>query len=417
MDKTPQELFRERTKRVEDVIQLKVPDRVPFLPSFTFFPAKYAGISFEQAMYDYDKLRMAFKKVISDFQPDMCTNPYGIISVGPTFEILDYKQLKWPGHGLDPNLTFQFTEGEYMKVEEYDDFLFDPSDFMVRAIFPRIFGALESFEMLPSISLAFYLRAVPRIAVFGIPEVAAAFERLLKAGSEAQRMMTEANSFVEEMEKLGFPCQYGSITYNPFDYIGNFLRGTRGIMLDMYRNPDKLLDAIEKALPIMIEGGVSAAKNSGIPRVFVPLHKGAYGFMSLEQFKTFYWPTLQKLILALINEGLVPFVFFEADYSDRLDIIRDIPKGKAVYWFEHTDIFKAKEVLGDCVCIRGNVPAPLLCIGTVQEVRDYCQKLIDVVGRHGGFIMDGGIGIPDEAKPENVKAMADFTREYGVYST
>ena len=416
MEKTPEELFKERTKRVEDAIQLKVPDRVPFLPFFSFFPAKYAGISFEQAMYDYDKLGEVSKKAIIDFQPDMYANPYGLISVGPTFEALDYKQLKWPGHGVDSNHTYQFVEAEYMKAEEYDAFLFDPSDFIIRTIFPRIFGALESFKMLPSISSAYYLRTVPRIAVLGMPKVAAAFERLLKAGAEAQRMMAEANSFVEEMERLGFPCQFGSTAYTPFDYIGDFLRGTRGIMLDMYRNPDKLLEAIEKALPIMIEGGVSAAKRSGIPRVFIPLHKGAHGFMSLEQFKTFYWPTLQKLMLALIDEGLTPCPLFEADYTDRLEIIGDIPKGKAIYGFERTDIFKAKEVLGDRVCIRGNVPASLLCTGTPQEVRDYCKKLIDVVGRGGGFIMDGGIGIPDEAKPENVKAMADFTREYGVYS-
>jgi uroporphyrinogen-III decarboxylase len=45
----------------------------------------------------------------------------------------------------------------------------------------------------------------------------------------------------------------------------------------------------------------------------------------------------------------------------------------------------------------------------------YCKKLIDVVGKGGGFILDGAIGIPDEARPENVRAMVDTTREYGVY--
>jgi len=137
----PKELFKERTRRVEDAIQLKVPDRVPFLPSHNFFPAKYAGISCEEAMYDYDKLRMASKKLILDLQPDMYLNPYGLLPLGPTLEALDYKQLKWPGHGVDPNFTYQFIEGEYMKAEEYDAFLFDPSGFMIRTIFPRIYGA------------------------------------------------------------------------------------------------------------------------------------------------------------------------------------------------------------------------------------------------------------------------------------
>lgn len=30
MGKTPQELYRDREKRIEDAIQLKIPDRVPF---------------------------------------------------------------------------------------------------------------------------------------------------------------------------------------------------------------------------------------------------------------------------------------------------------------------------------------------------------------------------------------------------
>lgn len=394
---------------------MEVPDRVPIMPFFSFFPAKYAGISFEEAMYDYGKLGMAARKTIIDFQPDMYLNPYGTIALGPTFEALDYKQVRWPGHGVAPNLTYQFVEDEYMKAEEYDAFLFDPTGFMIRTFFPRICGTLEPLKMLHPIPWAYYIRIVPGIAVLGMPEVAGAIENLLKAGIEARKMVSTANSFVKEMETMGFPCQFGSAAYAPFDYIGDFLRGTRGIMLDMYRRPDKLLETLEKVLPIMIESGTFNAKRSGIPRVFMPLHKGSHSFMSPEQFKAFYWPTLRKLILALIDEGLTPCTFFEGDYTSRLEIIGDIPAGKAIYWFERTDIFKAKEVLGDRVCIKGNVPSSLLCTGTPGEVRDYCRKLIDVVGKGGGFIMDGDIGIADEAKIENVKTMVDFTREYGVY--
>lgn len=416
MEKMPEGLFKERTKRVEDAIQLKVPDRVPFLPTFSFFPAKYAGISFEEAMYDYDKLAEVSKKTIIDFQPDMYMNPFSLIALGPLMEILDYRQLKWPGHGVSPNYTYQFVEDEYMKADEYDAFLFDPTDYVLRTYLPRICGALEPLEKLPPILGQYYFRLLIGTAVLSEPEVAGAIETLLKSGAEASRMRAKASLFVKEMEELGFPSQFGAVAYAPFDCIGDFFRGTRGVMLDMYRNPDKLIAATEKMLPVLVKSVTATAKSSGIPGVFIPLHKGAQGFMSLEQFNTFYWPTLQKLIVALIEGGLTPCPLFEADYTDRLEIIKDIPEGRAIYWFENTDIFKAKEVLGDRICIRGNVPAPLLCTGSPQQIRDYCKKLIDVVGRGGGFIMDGAIGIPDEARPENVRAMADFTREYGVYS-
>ncbi len=415
MEKTPEELFKERTKRVEDAIQLKVPDRVPFISYFQFLPARYVGISAQEVMYDYDKAGMAWKKLILDLQPDMYVGPYGNIAIGPALEILDYKQLKWPGHGLDPNLMYQFVEGEYMKADEYDAFLFDPSDFMLRTIFPRIFGVLEPLKMLTPITWAFYTRITARIAILGTPEVADALKCLLEAGAEEQRKLSIARAFAKEMEELGFPVQFGASIYTPFDYIGDLLRGTRGIMLDMYRNPDKLLQVLEKVLPIVTEAAIYACKSAGVYRVSIPLHKGADGFMSLEQFKTFFWPTLQRLMLGLIDAGLTPCPFFEGDYTSRLEIIRDIPRGKAIYWFGLTDIFKAKEILGDRVCLRGNVPSSLLCTGTPQEVRDYCKKLIDVVGKGGGFIMDSDTVLADEAKIENLRAMADFTREYGVY--
>jgi uroporphyrinogen-III decarboxylase len=163
----------------------------------------------------------------------------------------------------------------------------------------------------------------------------------------------------------------------------------------------------------MLQTGL-AAKSRGHKRVFIPLHKGLDGFMSPEQFNTFYWPTLKKLIVNLIDEGLNPFVLWEGDCTSRLETIGDIPKGKAVYWFERTDIFKAKEILGDRVCIRGNVPLSVMCTGTPDDVTAYCRKLIDVVGKDGGFIMDAST-VLDDAKPENIRAMIDFTKEYGVY--
>jgi uroporphyrinogen-III decarboxylase len=100
--------------------------------------------------------------------------------------------------------------------------------------------------------------------------------------------------------------------------------------------------------------------------------------------------------------------------ASRLEFIGDIPKGKVIYGFERTDMFRAKEVLGDVVCLKGNVPLSMLVAGTPDDVREYCKKLIDIVGKGGGFIMDSSTVI-DDAKPENVRAMFEITKEYGVY--
>jgi uroporphyrinogen-III decarboxylase len=185
-------------------------------------------------------------------------------------------------------------------------------------------------------------------------------------------------------------------------------------MLDMYRKPDALIKACEKLLPFMFEIAVNATKVSGNPRVFIPIHKGLDGFMSLEQFERFYWPTLRELMVALINEGLNPCPLWEGDCTSRLEVIKDIPPGKACYAFEATNLIKVKEVLGGRICIRGNVPLSILMTGTPEDVRQYCKRLIDRVGKDGGYIMDSSTGL-DDAKPENVKAMFEFTKEYGQY--
>ncbi len=414
MTKTPEELYKEREKRINEAIQLKVPDRVPILMNFGFFAARYAGITCEEAFYNPEKWLMANKKAILDFEPDMYKSPQDIY--GAAYEVLECKQLKWPGHGVPPDSFHQFVEAEYMKADEYDALLKDPTDFAIRTYLPRIFGTLKPFEMLPPLKQ--FLRGYTGTFIsssFAVPEVAAAWESLFKAGQEVTRCSDARRAFNQDMRELGFPAVGAAGTNCPFDMISDFLRGMRGTMLDMYRQPDKLLEAMERLLPFLVEDAVSRAKSGGDTILFMGPHRGADGFMSLKQFETFYWPGLKALLLALVDEGFVPYVFWEGDYTSRLEYLRELPKGKVICRFDKTDIYKAKEVLGDTMCITGNVPSSLLQTGTVQEVKDYCQKLIDIVGNKGGFIMDTGSDL-DKPKIENVRAMVDFTKEYGVYA-
>jgi uroporphyrinogen-III decarboxylase len=416
MSKTPQEFYQEREKRVMDAIALKKPDRVPILAHFSFFPAKYSGMTIEEVMYDPEKLWKAQWKVMTEFQPDMDNNPFGLRFLGPILETLDFKQLKWPGHGVGPNFSYQFVEGEYMTADEYDHFLADPTDFMIRKYWPRIFGVLKGFEKLPPLrNIITYSIGTPTgFGIFSSPEVAESLDALKKAGEKSIQIATYSRKFTEKAKEAGFPMQYGGFSQAPFDTLGDYFRGTKGLMLDMYRRPDKVIKTCERLLPIMIEMAVNATKVSGNSRVFIPIHKGLDGFMSMEQFKKFYWPTLRELMVVLINEGLTPCLLWEGDCTSRLKVIKDIPQGKAIYAFEATDIFKAKEILGDTVCIRGNVPLSMLATGTPEDLKAYCKKLIDTVGKDGGYIIDSAAGF-DDAKPENVKTMFEFTKEYGVY--
>jgi len=176
----------------------------------------------------------------------------------------------------------------------------------------------------------------------------------------------------------------------------------------------RVSEALDRIKKTQSQFAVSGAKASGNPRVFIPLHRGADGFLSLEQFKTFYWPTLKSLMLALIDEGLIPCPFWEGCYDSRLECLAELPKGKVLGLFDIIDLKRAKEILDDTMCIAGNMPVSLLQVGTPEQIRDYTKMLIDVVGKDGGFIM-APRAVMGECEPELVKVWADATREYGVY--
>jgi uroporphyrinogen-III decarboxylase len=187
----------------------------------------------------------------------------------------------------------------------------------------------------------------------------------------------------------------------------------RGAMLDMYRQPDNLLAACENILQRRITAAKAAqlSKRGNPRRSFLALHRGAEAFMSRKQYERFYWPGLKRALECTIGLGIVPIIFCEGEFGDRLEYFLELPKGKDICLFDRTDMVRAKDVLRDHVCIAGNVPASLLQIGSPQEVEDYCAKLIRYCGKGGGFILSAGSSI-DEAKPANLKALMESPQKY-----
>ena len=416
LDADAEAAYTRRARRIADVIQLKVPDRVPVVPSFGMFPYLDNGLTCEEAVFDYQKADRAAMKTLEEFEPDMFLGSAYAFPAA-MFEKMGYRQLRWPGREIPAHFVYQFVEKEYIEAEElYDHFLDDPSDFMLRVYLPRVCTKLEPLEMIRPFaeSFGYYLTMCSAYATFGLPEVQEALKALMKAGEESLKWVTILEKQAEEILSRGFPLYEGGECAAPYDLVGDWFRGTTGVMTDMYRCPDKLLAVMEKLVPISIKMGLDQAKGNGHPLIGFMLHKGADSFMSYEQFSTFYWPTLRKVMMGVIDEGYVPMVLCEGEYTSRLEVIADIPKGTCIYWFEKVDWAKAKEILGGTACIRGGVPPSVLHSGTVERVKDCVKELIDVVGKGGGLIVDCGIWF-DEAKHENVKAVVDFTKEYGVY--
>jgi hypothetical protein len=413
--KPAQQLRNERQKRLYDAIDLKVPDRVPITCPMGNFPAKYAGIPCSAAFYDFDAWYAAYEKTLKEFRPDT----FGAVNYrcGPALEILEPKTMRWPGHGADPNHGFQAIEVNGLKADEYDLYMRDPTDYLMRHHLSRVSDSLSGMAALPPL---YQMLAGPNpfqfaAEAFAEPEVARALTTLIKAGREMRKWHSKQAKFQKLIEGYGYFNTLVAAALPPYDIMSHSLRGMKGTMYDMFRKSDKLVEICEFILKKTLDTIELKPDENGRAGIFMTNTRGSDDFMSRRQFDTFYWPTFKKLVVGLCARGGTPHIFFEGKFDSRIEYLLEFPKGKFVARFDTTDIFRAKEILKDHCCIEGNVPVSLLQMGTKEEVMAYCKKLIDVVGKDGGYILSPRSSI-DEVKPENLKAMIEFTKEYGVYN-
>ncbi|MBT4671737.1 MAG: hypothetical protein HOB64_06445 [Rhodospirillaceae bacterium] len=414
-DMDPKAAYDARVQRMRDVIALKEPDHVPVYLSWRFWQARHHGMTCEEAMYDADGLSAATKAQILEFEPDCYQLPHNQVVLGAPLETLGIKALKWPGHGVPNDVSYQYLDMEFMPASEYDEYLSDPTGFTLRKYLPRIADALEPLDVLPDFPAFYHTRVLNLARSFADPGVIKALQALAKAGEQMAEIGGKARGFAAEMAALGYPLFNVAGASAPFDQVADYMRGSKGAMLDMFRHKDKLLAAMEQAKKYIIASAVAAKGDKEDAHVFMPLHWGLDGFMSEEQFKTFYWPQLKDVMMALIEADMTPYIFWEGNCNSRLEIIGDMPAGKCIYKFESTDMKLAKDVLGDTICIQGNIPASLLITGTPDDMDAYCKDLFEGCKPGGGFILDGACGIPDESKYECVVAMVEACRKYGQY--
>jgi uroporphyrinogen-III decarboxylase len=408
-----EKLYRARATRMMKAIKMEIPDRVPVHIPGGSIVAYNAGLTLHEVLYDTKNIIPAWKKFLNDFPQDSADSP-GFFS-GRAYEILDYKVNQWPGHGLPESQSLhQFVEKEYMQADEYDLFIKDQFDFGLRYFTPRTWGAFEPLASMPSLSS---YQGLPQrlMDMCQDPAFQKLFKAIWKASQENARWQKVNFECSQIAMETGFPPLGGGMALAPFDTIADMLRGTRGSVIDMYRQPEKLLEALEVITDRSVESALGMVSMSLSPIIFIPMHKGDDSFMSIKQFQKFYWPTFRKLLLGLVNEGCVPMMVIDGSYNEaRLRIISELPRSSVVWTMEKTDMFKAKEILGDSACIAGNVTAAQLYTQTPQEIKEYCRKLIEVCGQGGGYILSLGSSV-DKCDPAGLHAIIEAAEEYGVY--
>jgi hypothetical protein len=411
--KKVEQIYEERAKRVRDAIELREPDQVPLM--ILVEPHAYSGIPNSAAYYDPITLKRTMRKMAVDLEPDL--GEPGFPSCGAAMTELDVQNCVWPGGPKPPDYEYQFIEGEYMKEDEYDMFLNDPSGFMIRRYLPRVYRALMPLAKLPPLD-SMFMGFEGLTPFFASPEFRKMARHLAKAGKQVKEFYRTVGDASADLAQLGFPpfarFAAGGVGGAPFDTLTSFLRGMKGSMLDMYRRPDKLLRACDLILERRIACAIPADPTAGDypPRVGLPLWRGDPVFMSEAQFKKFYWPGLKKSLQTHVDLGYMPVPFFEAAFGDRLECLLELPKGKILASIEAVDAVRAKEILGGHTSLL--VRCPNSCkLWSLGQLESFVKDLIDKCGKNGGLIIV--MKMPDKVSIEDMQAMLKSIKEHGRY--
>ncbi|MFN4226661.1 MAG: uroporphyrinogen decarboxylase family protein [Candidatus Ratteibacteria bacterium] len=391
-----EKIYQERLNRYITAMRNEMPDCVPIRPFVAEFTAKYAGYTCQEVTHDYKKAFEAVIKCAKDFDWDAMVPNMVYVWTGLT-QALGLKYYATPGIEIPPDVGFQYLEPEeenaFMKPDEYDQLIDDPTFFLYNTWFPRISKEINNKNSYRT-KLALVKGSMAMLQYFN------------DLGNQVKRMK----------EEVGMPSAICGILKAPLDIIADKLRGYIGLIMDLHTQPEKVLKACEVLAPHLAK----VAEMTSDPEKKLPvgfwMHRGCVPFINMEQFKSIYWPTLKPIIEELWKNKIQTLFYAEGNWDAHLDSFLELPERSIIYHVDRGDIFNVHKKIGEKFCISGGVPNTLLAVGTEREVKEYCKKIIDNVARNGGYIMDASAIIQNDAKIENVKVMTEFTREYGVYS-
>jgi hypothetical protein len=206
---------------------------------------------------------------------------------------------------------------------------------------------------------------------------------------------------------------------NPVDpqMLLSMLRTLTGFILDLHRWPGKVKEVLKVISRDIAKGSVEAMRTvgpapaSGIPGIMLACERGSGTYFSLKVYEEFIWPFIKEQVEAHWAAGYVTTLHMDTDWTLNLPYLLELPAKSCIVELDSTsDIVKAKEILGHHMCIMGDVPPSLSTHGTVDEMREYCEKVIDKVGKDTGFILSTGCAVPPGTKFENFKAMIDAAK-------
>jgi hypothetical protein len=376
LEKEPEMIKESMTceERFFTTVKLGVPDRVPVSSMLDEFALKQKGITPQQRLKPefQDKVLQAFHEIYDDL------GGYDFLwHAGTSFPYGSWRgscdmMVNATPPGQDNNFT---AEKPVLMFEDYDKIISRGWNGFCEELYPRLTG--QSIE-----------------------QIQAKQEQAIQAYRED----------IAWWMARGVPVHQGGASSNP-EVLLSLGRTLYNFTLDMHRHPEKILAVMDAMVDDLIQNTIEGARATGIPWAHLLLPRGSATFYNLKVFEKFVFPYMKKIVTAYTKSDLFVNMHCDTNWILNLPYFKEFPRGRCLVELDSTtDIFRAKEILGGHMCIKGDVPAPLMTLGRPDEVTEYCRKVIERVGKGGGLVLSTGCCCPVDAKFENVKAMIEAAK-------
>ncbi len=367
------------TERLQAAIRLEKPDRVPVVPTLLPEPVSgLAGLTGAQVCSDNQLLISSAFKLFDEYGGWDAMYPIGATPIQMQAMGTFPMKMKIPGVDLPDDYMFQLDEQEVMTPEDYNTIC-------------EI--GLEKF---------YYDDYLWRISSLSQDDLTATLDEVV----------VKFVDFLEGCSAREVQPFFMGYVLHPF-FTLSLMRSMVPFTQDLYFNPEPVERALKKMTAEVIEKQLPIARDSGINLSLLTEERASAYFYPPAIFERFWWPYTKEIVDAFWSEGIVTIFHLDQCWDKNIPYFKELPRGSAILELDSvTDIFAAKEVLRGHLCFHGDVPAAMLALGTPEDVKSYCKKLIDEVGSDGGFILGSGCSVPPNAKPENFRAMLETGRNY-----
>ena len=359
-------LYEERKNRIDAAIRMEDVDKIPVISGAVAYAAALGDITLEEYVSDMEACCTATLKTV-----ERMGNIDGVQGYHFSPEILPLLWLSEvcvPGKELGKNEEWQIHEKELITQDDYKEIIADGFPQWQQKFFKEKLGDTMA-------------KAAPYFQYDPIAK-----QRGIEAGI--------------------FNIREGVIA-TPFEMFCGGRSLTTFFMDDLIGAPNLVDEVFKVTHEFTLKNTEDLFRSEAKPYgVWIGGWRATPGMLSPEMFERFSWKYYKEMVDLCISYGVVPIMHLDSNWTPGLHYFKEFPAGKCIMALDgKTDIFSAKEVVGDKMCIMGDVPAELFAFGKPEEVYNYIKDRATRIGPKG-YMICSGCDIPFNAKYENVKMMA-----------